>query len=88
MTIGNRLVAAIISAGSLFTASASAQVTSDRLVNAARDPQQWLMYSGAYDGTRYTALDQVNKTNVQRLGTLRVLQGCAVDNHFEGVAPS
>jgi hypothetical protein len=27
-------------------------------------------------------------TNVQRLGNLRVLQGCAVDNPFEGAGPS
>src|SRR5436309_418451 len=51
----------------LAASSASAQVTSDRLVNASAEPQQWLMYSGAYDGSRFTPLDQINKTNVQRL---------------------
>ena len=35
--------------------TASAQVTRERLVNAAREPQQWLTYSGAYDGSRYSA---------------------------------
>src|SRR6185436_8593651 len=58
----------------LATASASAQVTPDRLVNAAREPQQWLMYSGAYDGSRFTALDQINRTNVQQLALQWVFQ--------------
>src|SRR5204863_5086162 len=58
----------------LAAAPLSAQVTSDRLVNAAREPQQWLTYSGTYDGTRYTPLDQINKTNVQRLAVQWVFQ--------------
>ena len=37
--------------------SVSAQVTSERLTNAPAEPQQWLMYSGAYDGSRFTPLD-------------------------------
>src|SRR5207248_8570490 len=52
----------------------SAQVTSDRLVNASAEPQQWLMYSGAYDGSRFSPLDQINRTNVQRLALQWVFQ--------------
>src|SRR6185436_21047517 len=58
----------------LATASASAQVTTERLVNAAREPQQWLMYSGAYDGSRFSTLDQINRTNVQQLALQWVFQ--------------
>src|SRR5580765_7640638 len=54
--------------------TASAQVTSDRLANASREPQQWLTYSGSYDGTRYTALDQINRTNVDGLALQWVFQ--------------
>ena len=50
----------------LAASPAPAQVTSERLVNAAREPQQWLIYSGAYDGSRFSPLDQINRTNVQR----------------------
>ena len=32
----------------LFTGSISAQVTSDRILNANREPQNWLTYSGGY----------------------------------------
>src|SRR5262249_17813602 len=54
--------------GLLITASAAvAQVTPNRLVNAAREPEQWLMYSGSYDGSRFSPLDQINRNNVQRL---------------------
>ena len=53
---------------------ASAQVTSERLVNAAREPQQWMMYSGAYDGSRFSLLDQINRTNVQNLSLQWVFQ--------------
>jgi alcohol dehydrogenase (cytochrome c) len=58
----------------LIASSASAQVTSERLTNAPAEPQQWLMYSGAYDGSRFTPLDQINKTNVQRLSLQWVFQ--------------
>src|SRR5690349_30929 len=53
---------------------AAAQVSPDRLVNASRDPEQWLMYSGSYDGSRFTPLDQINRSNVQRLSLQWVFQ--------------
>ena len=36
-------------------------------MNAAKEPQQWLTYSGTYEGTRYTPLDQINKDTVKYL---------------------
>src|SRR5262245_27010888 len=62
------------SCGVVLVAPLSAQVTSDRLINAASEPQQWLTYSGHYNGSRYTALDQINKTNVRRLNLQWVFQ--------------
>ncbi len=41
-----------------------AQVTPDRLVNAAKEPQNWMMYSGDYAGRRFSGLDQINGSNV------------------------
>ena len=58
----------------LATVSLSAQITSERLANAASEPQQWMMYSGAYDGSRFSPLDQINRTNVQRLSLQWVFQ--------------
>jgi alcohol dehydrogenase (cytochrome c) len=48
-------------------ASAFAQVTSTRLINSAREPQNWLTYSGDYAGRRFSALDQINKDNAHSL---------------------
>src|SRR5689334_21673787 len=70
MTTTNSIVLGLCLAAS----SASAQVTSERLVNASREPQQWLMYSGAYDGSRFSPLDQINRTNVQCLALQWVFQ--------------
>jgi alcohol dehydrogenase (cytochrome c) len=80
MTTGTRILAGAALALSA-VAPAGAQVTSDRLVNAAREPQQWLTYSGTYEGTRYTPLDQINKANVQRLGLQWVFQTGVRGNH-------
>ena len=45
----------------------SAQVTTDRLLNAAKEPHNWLMYSGTYSSHRHTTLDQITPANVRNL---------------------
>ena len=45
----------------------SSLVTGDRLVNAAAEPHNWLMYSGDYKSRRYSGLDQIHKQNVSDL---------------------
>src|SRR3954463_9848135 len=42
-------------------------VTYERLLDARSEPQNWLTYYGAYDGQRYSPLDQINTENVGRL---------------------
>jgi alcohol dehydrogenase (cytochrome c) len=42
-------------------------VTADRLNNADKEPQNWLMNHRTYDAQRYSPLDKINKTNVQGL---------------------
>lgn len=42
-------------------------VSWERLVNAADEPENWLMYSGTLDSQRYSKLDQVNRSNVTDL---------------------
>jgi alcohol dehydrogenase (cytochrome c) len=49
-------------------------VSPDRLLNAAREPQQWLTYSGTYNGQRFSALDQINTRNVAQLSLQWVFQ--------------
>jgi quinohemoprotein ethanol dehydrogenase len=49
------------------TASAAA-VDQTRYANAASEPGQWLNYGGTWKEQRYSALDQINDSNVNRLG--------------------
>ena len=46
---------------------AQAQVTYERILNAADEPENWLTYSGGYDSQRHTGLDQINASNVDDL---------------------
>ena len=50
------------------TAPAVAQrVTAERIRDARGEPQNWLTYYGAYDGQRFSALDQIDRGNVKQL---------------------
>src|SRR5882672_3187790 len=46
-----------------FASSANAQVTPERLLNASKEPQNWLMYNGDYAGRRFSALNQIGIGN-------------------------
>ena len=45
----------------------AAEVTSERLVKADNEPQNWLMNHRTYDGQRYSPLARINKANVKGL---------------------
>jgi alcohol dehydrogenase (cytochrome c) len=45
----------------------AADVTADRLINADKEPGNWLMNHRTYDAQRYSPLDKINKTNVKNL---------------------
>ena len=47
--------------------TAHSQVTFERILSAANEPQNWLTYSGGYSSWRYSALDQINTSNASRL---------------------
>jgi len=49
-------------------------VGDERLLNARRTPADWLTYSGAYDGWRFSALSQITTANVGRLRARWILQ--------------
>ncbi|MCW5622788.1 MAG: PQQ-binding-like beta-propeller repeat protein, partial [Burkholderiales bacterium] len=49
------------------TQASAADITWDRLLNADKDPNNWLMYHGSFKGWHYSALDQINKNNVKNL---------------------
>ena len=49
-------------------------VTYERILRARSEPQNWLTYYGAYDGQRYSPLEQINTENVRRLSPAWVFQ--------------
>lgn len=52
----------------LGSASVSAEVTWDKLLNANKDPNNWMMYHQSFDGYHHSELDQINTGNVDKLG--------------------
>jgi alcohol dehydrogenase (cytochrome c) len=58
------IVVAVLLAGSI---QAQNPVTSDRLVNALKEPENWLTYWGDYSGIRHRELNQINTSNVKDL---------------------
>jgi PQQ-dependent dehydrogenase (methanol/ethanol family) len=57
------------SSGTAGSASMRPGVSAERLIKSAAEPHNWLMYWGDYQGTHYSALKQIDTTNVQRLQT-------------------
>ena len=76
MTRGTVLLALVISVNLIYAqepttledgAPLFSPVTWDRLVNAADEPQNWLMYSGTFDSQRFSRLNQINTENAATL---------------------
>ena len=51
-----------------------AGVTYERILDARSEPENWLTYYGAYNGQRYSPLDQINTENVKRIGPAWIFQ--------------
>jgi alcohol dehydrogenase (cytochrome c) len=51
----------------LVNATAFGQVSYERLLSAAQEPQNWLTYSGSYSGSRYSTLNQITASNASHL---------------------
>ena len=65
-----KLVIALI----LAATASFAQVTSDRLLNANKEPGNWLSYSGGYQSQRYSLLDRITPANAANLEMKWVFQ--------------
>jgi alcohol dehydrogenase (cytochrome c) len=59
------------------------QVSNKRLQNAAADTNEWLTYSGSYDGSRHTSLAEITPTNVARLRVRWIKQFDISDPNIE-----
>jgi alcohol dehydrogenase (cytochrome c) len=58
----------------------AADMTHERALNAAKEPQNWLLHHGNYEGHRFSALSEINAGNV---GNLRLAYTVALAG-FEG----
>ncbi|SKA46454.1 PQQ-dependent dehydrogenase, methanol/ethanol family [Enterovibrio nigricans DSM 22720] len=52
---------------SLAMLSPTVAQANDELLELQKDPNQWVMWGGNYDGTRYSPLDQINAKNAKDL---------------------
>jgi alcohol dehydrogenase (cytochrome c) len=80
------LVMAVVGISMLlgYTAMALGQeVTAERLLHADQEPHNWLMYYGNYQGWRYSPLQQINTTNVQRLAVKWTFRTGSGDENFQ-----
>jgi quinohemoprotein ethanol dehydrogenase len=49
-------------------AATAANVTTQRLLNAAEEPSQWMMVGGTYEERHYSPLAEINRDTVNQLG--------------------
>jgi alcohol dehydrogenase (cytochrome c) len=90
MTRRTHSLRAALLAGSMLAAwpVLAADVTPERLVNADKEPQNWLMNHRTYDGQRYSPLDTINKGNVKGLKlAYAVALGGGAGNEFTNATP-
>jgi alcohol dehydrogenase (cytochrome c) len=62
-----RLLWLMLSAITVVSYRLQAQVGYERLLNAAKEPGNWLLYSGGYFSQRYSSLGQITPANVKNL---------------------
>jgi alcohol dehydrogenase (cytochrome c) len=67
---------------SLNSSCLAAEVTSQRLIQAEKEPHNWLSYSGTYNAWRYSPLDQINKNNLKKLVPVWAFQTGKTDGGF------
>src|SRR5947209_2822965 len=60
-------------------------VTPERLINADREPHNWLMNHRTYDSQRYSPLDKINKANVKslKLSYAVAIGGTSANEHLQ-----
>jgi alcohol dehydrogenase (cytochrome c) len=82
MTMARRLLFALMLL-SLLPFALDAQITYDRLLRAAQEPQNWLTYSGGYSSLRHSLLRQIDPTNAKNLEQKWVFQVDSSLQNFE-----
>jgi alcohol dehydrogenase (cytochrome c) len=68
-------VAILVTAASWTLSGQTMPVTYERLLKADQEPGNWLMYSGMYNGWRFSRLNQITSQNVKNLRVKWIFQG-------------
>ena len=67
---------------------AAAEVTSERLINADKEPHNWLMNHRTYDGQRFSPLARINRDNIRTLKLIYAVPlGGEAGNQFNEATP-
>ena len=78
MTTSLKRALVIVTLVAAAAAGVAAQVPAERLLRAAAEPANWLIYSGSYMSQRYSALTQITRANVGRLQMQWILQATTI----------
>ncbi len=54
-------------AATMLTPAGAADMTQERALSAAKEPQNWILHHGNYEGHRFSALKDINTNNVKNL---------------------
>ena len=80
--------AAFLAGSMLAWPAMAADVTPERLMNADKEPQNWLMNHRTYDGQRYSPLARISRDNVKDLKlAYAVPLGGGAGNEFTNATP-
>src|SRR5262245_21124431 len=74
-----RTILLTIATSCVATALLHAQVSSERLVRAGQEPQNWLTYSGNYNGQRHSPLAQITPENAKNLEVQWIYQARSLE---------
>jgi alcohol dehydrogenase (cytochrome c) len=66
LSLSGTLLGSLLMATAL-TPAIAADVTHERALNAAKEPQNWLLHHGNYEGHRFSALKEINADNAKNL---------------------
>ncbi len=80
------VLALLVVLGGFAGAEEGVGITDEMLLNAQDLEDQWVHYSRAYNGWRYTPTDQINRDTVRRLVPKTVVQTGITDGAFETTA--
>jgi alcohol dehydrogenase (cytochrome c) len=79
---------ALVTATVLASPALAADVTPERLLNADKEPQNWLMNHRTYDGQRFSPLARISRDNVKNLKlAYAVPLGGSAGNEFTNATP-